>query len=509
MIAAWQVVLIDKHHLRASRRLTNAKSIPGACYNPAIRAVTGSELRDELLNVISDPKRVSDGDSVRRLHGESLIGSWSALPDVVVFPRSAAEVSAVLALANDRRVPVVPFGAGSSAEGECIPVAGGISLDTTLLTSLQLRPADLQATVGAGVTRSALNAAAGEHGLSFPVDPGADATIGGMTATNASGTTTVRYGSMRQNVLEVEVVLADGSIVRAGAKTAKTSAGYNLAHLFIGSEGTLGVIVSATVRLHGIPEHIVAIRASFPTLDSACACAAALVGAGVPLVRAELIDGGTVGAINTHAGTELPERPHLFLELGGSRTAVEADLGFVRDLAAEHGCDGLSQSADPTERSRLWAARHGLFFAHARAYPGKAIKGTDTAVPISQLAAAVQYAREVIEAAGLEPIVVAHAGDGNYHCVFAVDGDDPEQQLLVQRVNDEIVRDCLARGGTCSGEHGIGLGKIHALEAEHGDLLPLMRGIKDLLDPNGILNPGKILASPTPSATPVTSTDAP
>jgi D-lactate dehydrogenase (cytochrome) len=442
---------------------------------------------------------VSTSESVRRLHGEPFVGHWEGLlPDVVVFAETREEVSDVLAFANARGIPVVPFGAGSSAEGEIVPLHGGISLDLTRLTAIEIRPGDLQATVGAGVTRSALGAAAGEHGLWFPVDPGADATLGGMTATNASGTTTVRYGSMRQNVLELEVVLADGRIVRAGSRTVKTSAGYNLVHLFIGSEGTLGVITQVTVRLYGIPEHLVAVRAAFPDLDDACACATALVGAGVSVLRTELLDRATIAAINAFKGSALAERPHLFIELGGSRAGVEGDLEAAREIAEAHDCESFDASSDPTERARLWAARHDVAFALAEAHKGKTIKGTDTCVPVSQLPDAVRHARRVMQEAGLEPSVLGHVGDGNYHVMFAIDEDDPASVARVKAADQEIVRDCLARGGTCSGEHGIGIGKMSYLEQEHGDLLPLMRGLKGLLDPNGILNPGKIFAPEQP-----------
>ncbi len=454
-----------------------------------------ARLADELGELLTDGGKLTVGDSDRRLHGEPYMGHFLGhLPDVVVYVHTREEVSAVLAYANEHLIPVVAFGAGSSNEGHTVPLAGGICLDLSGLTDIEIRPGDLQATVGAGVLRMTLERAAAKHGLWFPVDPGADATIGGMAATNASGTTTVRYGSMRQNVLELEAVLADGSIVRFGSRTMKSSAGYNLAQLLIGSEGTLGVITEATLRLYGIPDHQLAIRCAFKDLDGACACAAAIVGAGVQAVRVELLDRATIVAVNTFKHTALPECPHLFIELAGTRAGVEGDLESTREIAEGFGLVSFDESSNPTQRTRLWAARHDVTFAVIEANKGKTIKSTDTCVPLSQLPGAVRAARAIMQNLGLEPQVLGHVGDGNYHVLFAIDDDDPEDVARYRAANDEIVADCLARGGTCSGEHGIGMGKTKYLEWEHGDALPIMRGIKQQLDPNGILNPGKIFA---------------
>jgi len=449
----------------------------------------------DLRAAIGDPRRVTTSESVLRTHGEPLMSDMpAALPDVVVFARSREDVVAVLAHAREHDAPVVAFGAGSSLEGETLPVHGGISLDVSGLDALEIRSADLQATVGAGVTRTALNAAAGEHGLWFPVDPGADATLGGMAATNASGTTTVRYGSMRQNVLGLEVVLADGRVVRTGSRTVKTSAGYDVGQLFVGSEGTLGIITEVTLRLYGIPEHVVAARAPFPDIEAACRCAAALVATGVSVIRCELVDPATIEMVNAYRGTDLPARVHLFLEFGGSREGVEGDLDAARDLAAEFGCTDLQASSAWADRQELWAARHQALYAAQHANRGKAMYGTDTCVPVSELPAAVVRARALIAGAGLEASIVGHVGDGNYHALIAVDPGDEDELARVQAVRAQIVADALDRGGTCSGEHGIGVGKMGYLEIEHGDLIPLMRGVKELLDPGGILNPGKIFA---------------
>jgi D-lactate dehydrogenase (cytochrome) len=444
-------------------------------------------LRRELLDVVSDETRVSDGESVLEAHARDLTYHAPHRPDVVVSARSTEEVSRVLAFANANRIPVVPFGAGTSLEGHTIPVRGGIVLELSRLDSIvAVRPEDLQATVQAGVTRSALNAAAAEHGLQFPVDPGADATLGGMAATNASGTTTVRYGGMRANVLELEVVLADGSVIRPGSRTVKTSAGYDLRALFVGSEGTLGVITGLTLRLYGIPEHPVAVRASFPDVGAACRAAVTLIGSGVPVSRVELLDAETIAAVNAYKDTSYLEQPSLFIELDG-------DVDAVREVAEWEGCTSFEFETKQEARTRLWDARHNVFFALAAKSPGKGALATDVAVPLSELPAAVEFARARAGARGRDASIVGHVGDGNFHVGLMVDADDPADLQDVHDLYDELVTFALARGGTCTGEHGIGLGKIDYLEREHADLLPHYRALKAAFDPNGILNPGKVL----------------
>ena len=449
-------------------------------------------LRAELLRLVPDERRVSDGDSMLDQHASDLSYHPPHRPDAVVFPESTGEVAAVVAWANERRVPIVPFGAGTSLEGHVIPLAGGISLDLTRLNRLiDVRPADLDATVQAGVTRSELDAAAGPYGLFFPVDPGADATLGGMAATNASGTTAVRYGGMRAHVLALEVVLADGRVVHTGSRAVKTSAGYNLTHLFLGSEGTLGVITELTLRLHPIPEHVVAARAAFPSVEAACRGAAALIAAGVPVTRCELVDATTIGALNAYKRTTFPVQPYLFVELGAGGGGLAGDLETAHELLVDEGATAFESESDPTARSRLWDARHNVLHASLALAPGAKAMITDVAVPVSELAAAVEGARAELDASGLLGGIVAHAGDGNFHVAFLLDPDDAESVARAARLNEALVDDALARGGTCTGEHGLGVGKLAYLEREHGDLVPLMRGIKQLLDPNGILNPGK------------------
>jgi D-lactate dehydrogenase (cytochrome) len=460
----------------------------------AAPAVTTGELRAALAKALGDATRVSTGDSDRDLHAEDITFHRPHRPDVVVYPLTTAEVSAVLAVADEHRVPVTPFGAGTSLEGHVIPVAGGISLDLTRMDRIvAIAPENLTATVQPGVTRSALERAAGEHGLFFPVDPGADATLGGMAATNAAGTTTVRYGKMRANVLALEAVLADGRIVRTGSAAPKTSAGYDLLGLLIGSEGTLAVITELTLRLYGIPEQAVALRIAFPDVAVAARAAVAAVAAGAGVTRVELLDGWTIAAINAHEGTDLPAVATLFVEAAGTEESVAADLELVRTIAAGEGAIDVAAERDPTARARLWAARHAAAYAAAAAAPGRLPRATDVCVPLSELAAAVSLARAEVDRRGLIAGIVGHAGDGNVHVALHVDPDDPAELASADELVDALVEDALARGGTCTGEHGIGLGKREALEREHPDLLPLMRGIKDVFDPHGILNPGKVL----------------
>jgi D-lactate dehydrogenase (cytochrome) len=454
------------------------------------------DLRGSLVALLGDESRVSTSASVLDQHSRDLSYHEGRPPDVVVFPESTGEVASVLAWADAERIPVVAFGAGTSLEGHVIPTQGGISLDLTRMDRvLELRPDDLTARVQPGVMREALNRAAGERGLFFPVDPGADASLGGMAATNASGTTTVRYGGMRTQVLALEVVLAGGTVVRTGSRAVKTSAGYNLTALFVGSEGTLGVITELTIRLYGIPDYTIAVRATFPDVESACRAAAAMIGSGVVVKRVELLDSATIRAVNAFKGSSYPEAPSLFAEFAGSEAGVAGDLEATRELAADEGCVTFEFEREPDARARLWEARHHVLFALVHSSPGKLHKSTDVCVPVSELPEAIRRARAAVERLGLEAAIIGHVGDGNYHVLFMLDPADPAEREAAERLNAELVEDALAVGGTCTGEHGIGLGKIGYLEREHGDLLPIMRGIKRLLDPNGILNPGKVLAA--------------
>jgi len=458
---------------------------------PHLTELAGA-LRDALA-----PDRVTDGESERDLHGSDLTFHAPRRPDLVVYPETTAEVSRVLTLASARRVPVVPFGAGTSLEGHVIPVHGGVSLDLSRLTgTMDIHPGELTATVSAGATRLALERAAGEHGLFFPVDPGADATLGGMAATNAAGTTTVRYGKMRANVLALEAVLADGSVIRTGSRAPKTSAGDDLTSLLVGSEGTLAVITELTLRLRPIPEHAAVLRISFPTIEAACATAAAAVGAGAGVTRLELLDPWIVTAINAYSGTSFPETPCLFVESTGSRATVAADLDLVRGIALDERATEIVTEDEPDARARLWRARHAAAHAAAAFVPGSRERTTDVCVPLTELADAVHFARAELQRLGLEGGIFGHAGDGNLHVNVRVFPDDPSSLERSERFVESVVADALTRGGTCTGEHGIGMGKIAALRNEHGDLIPLYAAIKRAFDPEGILNPGKVLEPP-------------
>ena len=448
-----------------------------------------TKLADELGALLGDAK-VATGESVLDLHAGDLSYHPRRTPAAVVFPESTEDVSHVLAWANERGVPVVPFGAGTSLEGHVIPSDGAISLDLARLNRvLEVSPGDLQARVQPGVLRSELNVAVAEHGLWFPVDPGADASLGGMAATNASGTTTVRYGGMRANVLALEVVLADGTTIRPGSRTVKTSAGYDLRALFVGSEGTLGVITELTLRLHGLPERPVAIRAAFPDLGAACRSAVALVGAGLTVTRCELLDEVTLRAVNAYKGTSYPESPSLFVELDGG----DDEIASVREVCGWEGATAFEAVTAAEQRTRLWEARHHAAFSVAAAEPGKRWFATDVCVPPSVLPAAVEHGRACADRRGLPAAVVAHAADGNYHLVLMVDPDDADEVAATQELYAELVDWALERGGTSTGEHGIGLGKLDYLEREHADLLPYLRATKDAFDPKGILNPGKVV----------------
>jgi D-lactate dehydrogenase (cytochrome) len=446
-----------------------------------------------------DVSRVSTGDSDRELHSTDLTFHRPVRPAVVVYPTDTREVSEVLALADEQRVPVTPFGAGSSLEGHVIPVAGGISLDLTRMADIvALEPANLLAVVQPGVTRGALNRAAGAQGLQFPVDPGADATLGGMAATNASGTTTVRYGKMRANVLALEAVLPGGRVIRTGSRAPKTSAGYDLTGLLVGSEGTLAVITELTLRLHGIPEHVVAVRISFPTVDAAVQTAVAAISAGAGVTRVELVDALNMQAINRYSGTDYAEVPCLLVEAAGTEASVEGDLELVLELAGAEGATDVAYERAAEARLRLWSARHDAAYSWSQLWPGARHCSSDTCVPLSQLAAAVALAQAELERLRLRGGILGHVGDGNFHVGVMLDPDDADEVARWHELSASLVRDALARGGTCTGEHGIGAGKLDALALEHPDLLPLYRAIKDVFDPRGIMNPGKVVPAGRP-----------
>jgi D-lactate dehydrogenase (cytochrome) len=454
------------------------------------------DLLSELRSIVPDEGRIrTDAEEIERHGGAFFTYLAPRAPDAVVYPKSREEVVEILRFADGRGVPVVPYGEGSSLEGHTIPVRGGISLDLGLMDEiLEIRPDDFVARVQPGVTHGKLNERLEEHGLFFPVDPGWDASLGGMAATNASGTNAVRYGAMRDRVLGLEVVLAGGTVIRIGGMSMKSSAGYNLTGLFVGSEGTLGVFMELILRLQPLPEQVLAARAVFPSIEAAGRAAVAMIRSGMQIGRVELVDARTVEAVNAYKGTAYPVSPTLFLEFSGTEAAVERDVGAARALSEAEGAQAFDLEEDEAGRERLWEARHEAALAIKELNPDRKPMTTDVCVPISDLPDALREARETIESRGLDGAILGHVGDGNYHAVFPVDPEDEEDLERARRVNSEIVAYALARGGTCTGEHGIGFGKAGYLREEHGDSLPFMRKIKELADPNGIMNPGKIFS---------------
>jgi D-lactate dehydrogenase (cytochrome) len=452
------------------------------------------DLLSDLRRLVSEEDRVRTDTEELERHGRAFFTYLAPhIPDAVIYPKSREEVVEIVRFADGRGVPVVPYGEGSSLEGHTIPIRGGISLDFGLMDEiLGVRPDDFVARVQPGVTHGKLNERLKEHDLFFPVDPGWDASLGGMAATNASGTNAVRYGAMRDQVLGLEAVLASGTVIRTGGMSMKSSAGYNLTGLFVGSEGTLSVFTELILRLQPIPEQILAARAVFPSIEAAGRAAVATIRSGMQIGRLELVDARTVEAVNAYKGTSYAVSPTLFLEFSGTEVAVERDVASARAISEAEGARAFDFEEDEAARERLWEARHEAALAIKELNPDKKPMTTDVCVPISILPDALREARGIIESRGLDGAILGHVGDGNYHAVFPVDPDDEEDRERAERVNSEIVAYALARGGTCTGEHGIGFGKVGYLREEHGDSLPLMQEIKRLADPNDIMNPGKI-----------------
>jgi D-lactate dehydrogenase (cytochrome) len=439
-------------------------------------------------------KRCTISPSEREHHGHGESYHPASAPDAVCYPVSTEEVSAIVALCRRTRTPVVPFGAGTSLEGHVCALRGGVCIDLSRMnTILRVDAEDLDATVQAGVTRKQLNTHLRDTGLFFPVDPGADATLGGMAATRASGTNAVRYGTMRENVIALAVVLADGSVIRTASRARKSSAGYDLTRLFVGSEGTLGIITEVTVRLYGIPEAISVAVCPFPDVDGAIRTAIETVQSGIPVGRMEFVDDRTILAVNRHAGLGLPETPTLFFEFQGTPRAVEEQAAQVQEIATANGGLAWQFAIDPEERSRLWQARHDVHYATLAMRPGAKVMGTDVCVPISRLAECIRGTREDIERASFFITMLGHVGDGNFHLGLLIDMDSPAELREAEEINARVVQRALALGGTCTGEHGVGYGKAKYLNAEHGAAVGVMRLLKSALDPDDILNPGKIL----------------
>jgi D-lactate dehydrogenase (cytochrome) len=451
------------------------------------------------MNILVDLKKLIGEDRVTInetiLSGHSHDESYHQpkKPDVVVFTRSTDEVSMVMKYAHSHLIPVTAFGLGTSLEGHVIPVNGGITVDLSQMNQiLEVREGDFLVTVEPGVTRSQLNKDLKKYGLFFSVDPGADATLGGMAATNASGTTSVRYGIMRDQVRDMEVVLADGTIIRTGSLAAKSSSGYHLNGLFVGSEGTLGIITKLTLRLYGIPEAVMAARATFPSITAAIDAVTAILRAGIPIARVELVDDRSVKEVNKYFQLTYEEVPTLFLEFHGNEAGLKQDLEFTQEIVNSHDCSQFLFESGSKERHQLWEVRHNLAYAFIHGAPGRKMMVTDVCVPLSELANAISNGKEALEKSGLDGTIVGHVGDGNYHILMMLDLDNVEEKRKADELNETIVKFALERGGTCTGEHGVGFGKGKYQRLEHGAAYDVMKQIKLALDPLGILNPGKI-----------------
>jgi len=437
---------------------------------------------------------VSTNETILDQHGRDESAIPPVRPSAVVVPRSTEEVSKVLKYCNTEKIPVVAFGAGSSLEGHVLPLFGGISLDLNEMNKIiEIKPDDLVVRVEPGVHRMALNEKLATQGLFFSVDPGADATLGGMASTGAAGTTTVRYGAMRDNVLALTAVMADGTVIKTGRETRKLSAGYDLTRLLVGSEGTLAVITELTLRVFGIPEKMAAAIVRFPTLSDGVTAATAIVRSGIAIARCEFLDAKCIKNVNSHDGLNLSEMPTLFFEFHGSPVGVAEDAKSVKEIVEEFGGSEFEWTADEGARRKLWQARHNAYWAGIAAHPGKRAVSTDAAVPLSKLSEAVQIAEQILSKHPYPFSILGHVADANFHCFIVTDPAKPEELEDVRHITHEITMKMIEMGGTCTGEHGIGSGKIAALIEETGaPAVSIMKLIKQTLDPNNILNPGKV-----------------
>jgi D-lactate dehydrogenase (cytochrome) len=439
-------------------------------------------------------ERLSTSAAVCAHHGKDESYHTPHAPDAVAFAHSTEEVAAIVKLCADYKTPVIAFGTGTSLEGHVAALSGGICIDMSQMNQIiRVNREDLDASVEAGVTRKQLNEHLRDTGLFFPIDPGADASLGGMAATRASGTNAVRYGTMRENVLALTVVLADGRVIRTAQRARKSAAGYDLTRLFIGSEGTLGVITELTVRLYGIPEAVSAAVCAFPSIEGAVDTVILTIQSGVPVARIELLDESQMAAINKYSKLDHKVAPTLFFEFHGTPTSVAEQAEAVKVIAREFGADGFRWATTPEERSKLWQARHDAYYAALALRPGSKGLATDVCVPISRLAECIIETKRDLSQSPIPYALVGHVGDGNFHLVFMIDPNRPEEVAEASRLNDRMVTRALAMEGTCTGEHGIGYGKMDFLIAEHGEAVEVMRTIKKALDPDGILNPGKIV----------------
>ena len=438
--------------------------------------------------------RFSTAEAVRGHHGKDATFHAPHPPDAVVFPETVEEVQEVVRACHESGTPIVPFGAGTSLEGHIGALGGGITIDLTGLDRIRaVHDQDMTCFIEPGVTRKRLNEELRDTGLFFPIDPGADASLGGMVATGASGTNAVRYGTMRENVLGLEVVLPDGRLIRTGTRARKSSAGYDLTRLYIGSEGTLGIVTGIHLRLYGIPESIASAVCAFPTVDAAVDAVIMTIQSGIPVARIELLDEAQMDACNRYSRLDYAPSPHIFFEFHGTPAGVAEQAEATGAIAQEFGGSDFAWSTTTEERNRLWQARHDAFFAAIALRPGCEGWPTDVCVPISRLAECIAETRADLASAPFPTPIVGHVGDGNFHVIFVIRTEDAEEVRIATELNNRLVRRALAMGGTCTGEHGIGYGKIHWLEAEHPSALPAMRAIKRALDPKNIMNPGKIV----------------
>jgi len=438
--------------------------------------------------------RVTTAAAALEHHGKDDSAHASALPDAVAFPETTAEVAEIVGLCGRHGVPVIPFGVGSSLEGHVLALYGGVSLDLSRMNRiLAVNVDDLDTTVEAGVTRKQLNQHLHDSGLFFPIDPGADATLGGMAATRASGTNAVRYGTMRENVMGLTVVLADGRVIHTGGRARKSAAGYDLTRLFVGSEGTLGIITEITLRLYPQPEAVSAAVCAFPSVDAAVRTVIQTIQLGVPIARCELLDALTIKAVNHYSNLSLREAPMLFCEFHGTAASVAEQAQTVQDIAKELGGMDFEWATQQEDRTRLWQARYEAYPACRRLRPGNRAFSTDVCVPISQLAQCIAESNEDIARVSMPVALFGHVGDGNFHLVVLIDPDKPSDSEEAEALNRRVVMRALRMGGTCTGEHGVGFGKLDFLDAEHGAAVSVMSAIKQTFDPHNLLNPGKVI----------------
>jgi len=460
--------------------------------SPGPARVTSAAALDALSTLLG--QRLQRSKSDLDLHGRSESHFAPCPPDAVVYPETTEEVSEIVRICAGHGVPVTGWGAGTSLEGHALAVQGGIVMDFSRMDRLvEVRPEDMVARVQPGITREALNTELRATGLMFPVDPGANASLGGMAATRASGTTAVRYGTMRDNVLGLEVVLADGRVIRTGSAARKTASGYDLTGLMVGSEGTLGLITELTLRLHGQPEAVSSAVCGFETIEAAVQAVTETIQMGVPMARIEFVDAATVAAVNAASGAEFALRPHLLVEFHGSEAGVAEQAERFGEIAQDNGATGFDWATQAEDRTRLWKMRHDAYWSILAARPGARAIVTDVCVPISALAQAVRETQADIAASPVEAPILGHVGDGNFHAILLIDESDAGERAAAEHLAHRMAERALALGGTVTGEHGVGMGKLGYMAAEHGAGWDVMGAIKSALDPGGILNPGKVV----------------